>query len=326
VRAASKHRVTEGQPRQFLFSPTSVTFVASLVSVVICNFAAYSCNGRVGVLRCWTPRVVLRMAPTAMLFTVSNLMKFVAMFYLPVDMLTLLEQLSLVILALMTERCLNRRHSPPQWCSLVIVSVSMVQYMSLRDGDRHQRFINSPTEMSANLWMGIGLMVPQVFISVFASVLCELQLKDEKELSSFWEQRAAWEVSGSAIALVVVGFDTKVREHGLFVGWDAMTYLVLGMLLAKSLLAGIITKKLDSIVKQLGSCSAMLMIYFEMLLLPEPWGQRDMSFDFNAFVALVIVALSIASFAASSQYTQTVERNEARIRCIMELAGCNIAV
>merc|ERR1719491_2248468 len=99
-----------------------------------------------------------------------------------------------------------------------------------------------------------------------------------------------------------------------------MTVACMMTLLLKLWLAGIIAKVLDSVIKQMGSCCAMLLTYFIQLALPEPLGKRGtMEFYTDVGVALLTVALSVSSFALSTRLTQQLSTKEATIRNIVQL-------
>lgn len=248
---------------------------------------------------------------------------------MPPDMMTLLDQLSLVVLALVMRSLMGKYYSPPQWISFVVTSFAMLRYMSIRDAEKKKKINDgSLVELQGNLFIGISLMVPQVLISVLASVLCEKLLKDSSDKRSFWEQKAAMEVSGFVVALahifvinpLCLSQPAPSFPLGLVKGWDGMTLLALVFMLIKLWLAELLAKILDSVTKQLGSCVAMLVIYFELFLLPEPFGDKDMRFDYDSFVALSVVALSIGSFAITTRYTKRVVATQQKLDQIRKRA------
>merc|ERR1712187_1043668 len=119
------------------------------------------------------------------------------------------------------------------------------------------------------------MMLLQVILSSFASLMAEKLLKEVN--MRFYEQKACMEVPGAFVSLLSsyvlspqLFNDRSIVDKGIFHGWDRMTCLVLLIMLTKLWLAGIIAKILDSVVKQLASCGALLLVYFEMMCLPEP--------------------------------------------------------
>eukprot|EP00930_Biecheleria_cincta_P007617 TRINITY_DN108855_c0_g1_i1.p1 TRINITY_DN108855_c0_g1~~TRINITY_DN108855_c0_g1_i1.p1 ORF type:complete len:278 (-),score=42.80 TRINITY_DN108855_c0_g1_i1:65-898(-) len=240
------------------------------------------------------------MAPCSALFTVCNVLKFISLGYLPADMVMLLDQFSLVVMALMMKWVMGKTYSASQWTSLFLISLSMLQYMNLRQEEKTHQVVLNPGELAHNLLVGLAIMMLQVLLSVFASLLAEKTLKEVD--MNFWEQKACMEVSGSVVACLfcyVIGprlyDDRAIVDNGLLAHWDMMTCLVLTMMLAKLWLSGIIAKLLDSVVKQLSSSTALVVVYIESLLLKAD------QFDYNVFVALVVVASSIVSFVLSTR-------------------------
>lgn len=304
IKAASKVEING--KRQFAYSPSSVILVSCILTVMLGNGISFFHDGWSGVARCWDRTLILKMSPPAALFTVCAVLKFTALRYLPADIAILLDQSSLVVMAIMISYFMKTSYSPAQWTSLLLITISMLQYMALRDADRRNTEVNLPTEMSSNLLLGLGLMSIEVVFSVISALLAEKLLKEVD--AWFWEQKARMELSGSIVAACscyIVGpllfHDTTVIEKGLFYGWDRMTLVVLLLTLSKVWLSSLIAKTLNSLVKQIGSCAAVLLVYFEMLILPPPFSSESVEFDYNAFVALIVVAASILSFVTSTR-------------------------
>merc|ERR1712032_1148447 len=106
-----------------------------------------------------------------------------------------------------------------------------------------------------------------------------------------------------------------------FHDWTPLTFAVLTMMVTKVSLAGLVAQRLDSLVKQLGSCCAMLVVYVEQIILPQPWGSSSMqNFDYKILLSLLVVLCSIASFAVSTNYEKRVESRDRKIRQVFEMA------
>jgi len=95
----------------------------------------------------------------------------------------------------------------------------------------------------------------------------------------------------------------QVIEQGLFSGWDHRTVAVLGIVVGKMWFSALVAKVLDSVVKQLGSCFAMVLTYLEVV-----WIDPDVKIEFETFIALAVVVLAIASFAMSTRDSRKIER------------------
>lgn len=85
-----------------------------------------------------------------------------------------------------------------------------------------------------------------------------------------------------------------------------MTLVVLVLTVVKMWLAGLVARLLDSVVKQLGSCIAMGLTYFAVILLGRVRPGAD-GFDFQVLVSLAVVALAILSFAVSTRTDRELE-------------------
>jgi len=324
IKSASKVRVEENQHRIFLYSPASVVLMASVMSILLGNIVAFTKHRFQGVRRCWDLPTVTRMAPCSALFTVCNVLKFIALNYLPADMVMLLDQFSLVVMALMMKWVMGKTYSASQWTSLFLISLSMLQYMLLRQEEKTDEVVANPGELAPNLLVGLAIMMLQVLLSVLASLLAEKTLKEVD--MHFWEQKACMEVSGSVVACLfcyVIGprlyNDRAIVDNGLLANWDMMTCLCLTMMLAKLWLSGIIAKLLDSVVKQLSSSTALIVVYFESLLL----GANH--FDYTVFVALAVVASSIVSFVLSTRQQNQLLLVDSKVKKVRDWAHSGAA-
>jgi len=323
LKSKSKRRIDgEDEPRDFAYAPSSVLLVAGLVSVSLGSLTAAFHHGVVGLQRCWEPRLILRLTPVSILFQLGTVLKFISLKYLPPDMVVVLSQMNLVLLAVTMRFILGKRYNTSQWIALTITSLATQQYLTIRDGRHKGDFDRSPAELSANVMTGMLVLVVMCFVETLASVFAERYLKDRGgKQEAFYIQKVHIDFAGfifSALWCYVLepfvlkdmGWSCKphrcrqVIDEGLFSGWDSLTVAVLGMVVAKLWISAFVAKVLDSVVKQVGSCLAMLVTYVEVMwLYPE-----KNPFDFDTAVALAVVIMSIASFAVSTRDSNRIER------------------
>lgn len=324
LKSRSKRRVDgEDEHRDFAYAFSSVLLVAGLASVSLGSFAAVLLHGaRPGLGRCWDFRSILRWTPISILFQLGTVLKFISLKYLPPDMVAILSQMNLVLLAVTMRFVLGKRYHASQWIALTLTSLAMLQYLTIRDGRHKGNFDRSPAQLSANVMTGMLVLVAMCIVETLASVLAERYLKDRSgRQEAFYIQKVHIDFSGilfSALWCYVLepfylkDLDWSCRPHrcrqvideGLFSGWDRLTVAVLGLVVAKLWIAGLVAKVLDSLVKQLGSCFAMVVTYVEVLWL---YPSKN-SFDFDTAVALAVVVMAIASFAVSTRDSNRLER------------------
>lgn len=323
IKAQSKRHL-DGvfMPRDFPYAFSSVLFIASLMSVLGGSVLALCLDGWPALCKCWNIWSILNMSPASMLFQFGTLLKFMSLKYLPPDMVSMLSQMNLVMLAIALRLLMGKRYRKSQWIALAMTSLAMLQYTTVRDAHHKGGMNESPTQLSANVMAGGLIIITMCMAETLASVLAEKQFKERQE--AFYVLKVHADLCGLVFAalwcyvlepfvLKDLGWSCKpercrqVIDQGLFSGWDQWTILVLVTIVCKMWLAGLVARVLDSVVKQLGSCSATVLTYFEVVwLYPE-----ENIPDFATLVALAVVMMAIASFAVSTRDSLTIERLKA---------------
>lgn len=329
IRDHSKRVPPGGTSRVLMYDVSSVLILSSVLSVII-GMILCKIHGESPKL-CLAPKPLVQNAPISVLFTLATILKFKGIDYLSPDMVILLDQSQLFLLALAASYILKRSYSSIQLMSLVSVAMGMVQYIFLRDQQKSGVVNNGPV-LPAKMLTGFTIMLLQAFVSTAAAILCEYTLKGAGSGPAvpFYIQKARLEFASGIVSLIycyifspMFGSRGKVLEgpHYLLNGWDQMTLVVLLVTVAKSWAASWIAKILSSVVKQVSSCCSLLVVYLEMLAL-DPMKNP---YNVNVLIALANVSISITSFAVStrytSQFTATKERLESSRRTELELAS-----
>lgn len=326
IKSKSKRRLDgDDQPRDFPYAPSSVLLVGSFVSLVTGSLTAFAIEGMPGLRQCWNPASLWRMTPVSVLFHLSFVLKFVTLRYLPPDMVNTLSQVNLVLLALALRFVLKKRYSSSQWTALLTITSSMLLYCSLRDGGRKGRQPANPLQLSNNVHIGLLTLLLMGIFETGASVLCEKYFKERRDHKRgpqpFYIQKVHVDFSGLLVSalwcyvlephyLYDLNWTCKgercrqVIDKGLFYGWDRMTVVVLCLVVVKMWLAGLVAKILDSVVKQLGSCVAMVLTYLEVLWLNKT---KD-HYDFETSLALAVMVMGIAQFTVVTRDRANLER------------------
>lgn len=315
VKTASKVKVPGEKSLQFGYDPGSVVVAVTFISGILANFVAFLHRGVEGLKNCWDWRFMVRMAPGSMLFTVGQILKFVALKYLATDIMVLMDQGQLVLLAIFSRIFLGRHYSLAQWCLLANIMFLMMLYMRLRTEESMGE--------SKGLLVGASVMFVCILVSVAGSLFMEYLLKgggDEK-VRSYWEQKALMAVPDFTVSVIwMVAVSPFIPGIGnpdksvanFFAGWTSVTWLVAFMMMVKLWLSGLIAKVLDSVIRQLGSSMGVLMIYVEELILPPPFGHPDSKFKFDTFVGLIGVLMTMGAFsldAGQQKMHQKIEAN-----------------
>jgi len=307
----------------FPYAPSSVLLVASAISVLGGSIVASSCQGYTGFQKCWDFGALLRMAPISMLFQLGTVLKFISFRFLLADVVALVSQMKLIFLAVALCWVLGKRYRVSQWAALLGTFLASIGYLSVRNSNNFGDTKQSRLALSSEVSKGLIVLLTMCMVDTIAAVLAEKHLKGctRKIYSSFPVQKVHIDFSALLLSAlwcyVLEPFVLKdmhwsckpqqcrqVLDLGLFPGWDHWTVAVLVVLILKMWLGNLIATVMDSVVKQLGSCTAMVLTYVEVLWL----NPKDNPFNPDAALALALVVMGIVSFACSSEDSRRLEQ------------------
>lgn len=350
VKSKSKSVKIEGQPDAFPYSLSSVMLMSCCVS--LCTgiaIAVYYDGMEEGLRKCLDIDSIKRVAPINGLFQVAFVMKFEALRRLDPDIVSMLSQANLVLLALAARFIMGRHYKRRQWTYLVMITLSMWLYLINRDG-KHM-LGQGPQFQPIQHMTGYIIVITMCIIETVATVLAEAFLKywhapakkpsstskpnekgssgsdaacgqsakaphsENPQVLPFWVQKVHVEASGLFFMLLwifvlpyflrgpewdwIVLHSRQTHDSGnVLAGWDRWTVAVLIMVIVKAWLAGLVSKLLDSVMKQIGSCLSILLTYLKVVIWLGPAGSRP---TVSTLVALAMVLVSIIAFAGEER-------------------------
>jgi drug/metabolite transporter (DMT)-like permease len=291
-----------------MYDPGAMILLINVLSNIIAQVFSVATGGLKGWKQCWDFRFMLKILPGSCLFTVGQILKFQALRFLPTDLMVLLDQSQLVLLAICSKLFLGRKYTPPQWILLMNVMVLMTVYFRLRQAG--QKKGGSDDKGAGDMMIGFCIMMGCVLVSVAGGLMMEFLLKGDPKKRSYITQQALlsfptfWVtclyrfVLNPMIPVKFGGTDKPIGElfTAFFEGWTGLVYLVFALMYTKMWLSGLIAKVLDSVIKQMGSSCGVLLIYCESLILPPPFGDENAKFEPDVFLALGGVLLTMVTF------------------------------
>ncbi len=182
---------------------------------------------------------------------------------------------------------LNRKLSPLQWASLVIlfVGVSIVQ-LSPQEASKASTVSSNQKPI-----MGLFAVLASCLMTGFASVYFEKILKGTKQ--TLWLRNVQLGGIGVIFGLVTmkVNDGPKVRDHGFFYGYDKWVWLVVCLQSFGGLMVAVVVKYADNILKGFATSTAIVIscicsMYFFNFQISPP---------FIAGTALVLSAVFVFS-------------------------------
>merc|ERR1711972_981205 len=118
--------------------------------------------------------------------------------------------------------------------------------------------------------------------------------KDFKSLP-FYVQIVQLKLSWTATILVISFMDGQTWQQGFFTGWTPMVVGVFASFTVKCWSTMAILSLLDSVLKNIGEASAVLVIYSMQVLLP----MFEEKFEVPSFLAVMVVILSVTAYVGA---------------------------
>merc|ERR1719284_2104605 len=142
--------------------------------------------------------------------------------------------------------------------------------------------------------MGVVNVLLKVTVSCLCAVLADKYMKDFKKLP-FYVQLTQMKFSWTMVILIISFLDGKTWQEGFFKGWTPVVWGVFASFTVKCWSTMAILSLLDSVLKNIGEASAVLVIYFMNVLLPF---FPDV-FEIPSFMSVMVVILSVTAYVGS---------------------------
>ncbi|CAE7353708.1 unnamed protein product [Symbiodinium natans] len=249
----------------------SVTFAQFGASVVVGLLVTGLVDGLPGLREALAWKDVLRSFPVAACFSLSQTFTIMA-YSAGVSGMenTVVGNVYLPLSALLSRWIFRRSYSFLEWIALTALMLSASVFVLLQQSPSGQ--------VSSHIFStGILFVILSVCMSCLASMLSEKIMKAGS--SPFYIQKVTLDIGSfltSIVMLFVCGVASqrpndafwKTRdvsgrmEAGIFVAWDARMVLVLVVTLLQNWLAGLVAKRLSTVIRSSAQQISLLIVYF----------------------------------------------------------------
>merc|ERR1712048_1062904 len=141
--------------------------------------------------------------------------------------------------------------------------------------------------------MGVFNVLLKVTVSCLCAVLADKYMKDFKSLPFYVQlvqMKMAWTVT-----ILLISFTGDTWSVGFFSGWTPAVYGVFASFTVKCWSTMAILSLLDSVLKNVGEATAVLVIYFMNICLP----MFPDKFEVPAFMSVMTVILSVTAYVGA---------------------------
>merc|ERR1712066_288522 len=187
------------------------------------------------------------------------------------------------------------KQSSLQWNILILVMLSMCVYMIGGSSD-------SGSGGGIPI-MGVVNVLLKVTVSCFCAVLSDKYMKDFKN-EPIYMQLVQFKCSWFLTILVISFMDGKTWQNGFFTGWNGVTVGVLTSFTVKGWSTMYLLAILDSVLKNIGEASAVLVIYAAQVILPS----FDDQFEIPTFLSVMVVTLSVTAYVGSKGVVEKAQK------------------
>lgn len=235
----------------------------------------------------WEPKALTVFTGIGFMYALGDYLEMASMGALSGAAYQVLLQSKLVITALMLWAIKGQKQASLQWNLLVLIMLSMCVYMIGGSSDSGGDGGGIPI-------MGVFNVLLKVTVSCLCAVLADKYMKDFKSLP-FYVQLVQMKLAWTATILMISFTDGKTWQAGFFTGWTPVVYGVFASFTVKCWSTMAILSLLDSVLKNIGEASAVLVIYFMNVCLP----MFPDKFEVPSFLAVMVVILSVTAYVGS---------------------------
>jgi len=242
-------------------------------------------NGKTKLL--WDPQPLKVFSAIGFMYALGDYLEMASMGALGGAAYQVLLQSKLVITALMVWYMKGEKQAPLQWNILVLIMLSMCCYMMGGSSDSGGGDGGIPI-------MGVINVLLKVTVSCMCAVLADKYMKNFKSLP-FYVQLTQMKLAWTLVILMISFTDGKTWQEGFFKGWTPVVWGVFASFTVKCWSTMAILSLLDSVLKNIGEASAVLVIYIMNVSLPY----FPEVFEVSSFMAVMVVILSVTAYVGS---------------------------
>jgi hypothetical protein len=200
-----------------------------------------------------------------------------------------LNQSKILITAFLVMPCKGVYHTRLQWILLSSLMVAMSLYMCAPTGDA----TDSDNEIPFYAYFFVLL---KVTFSCLAVVYTDKFAKVYAATVSLPAQLTQTYFARVIFAVMLTGLTPQIWS-GFFKGWDARTVLVTVSFAVKSSTSFVVIATLDSILKNLAECVAVLLIFCSDVA-------QTSHFDITMFLCVMVIILLIGAYMDSKKIVE----------------------
>jgi drug/metabolite transporter (DMT)-like permease len=280
----------------FAYSTGSATIVMSLCNLVFWSAITYSIYGAEVFMSIFQKRPLMLFSVTGIIYAMDDYLEMASLGHLSGAPYQILMQSKIVVTAVMMMYVKGVFQTRLQWTLLSILMLGMSVFMCQdKSGDSGEVPL-----------MGMFFAALKVLCSCLGAVFSDKFMKDYKSESTTVQIVRTF--LARSVVIVLLSFTTADlwnRPDGFFGGWDGMTYGVVISFMIKSVSSLYIVSLLDSLLKNIAECLAVLVMYIYEVV--APWvTTRD--FEVTSFMSVLVIVAAILAYIDSKSIIENAKK------------------
>lgn len=294
--AASKEADPVTGQKSYAYSIISVVLGETVVTLIITQLMVLVNGGMAEWRLIWKPSPLKVFSLIGFGFALGDYLEMASIGALGGGLLIskLVVTSKLVITALMMWAIKGTRQTTLQWILLFLVMLSMGVYML---GNQCIGIGGGGVSV-----IGVLMVLMKVTVSCLSAVLSDKYMKEYKSVPIYMQLvqiKCGW-----FLTLFILSFvDGETWQKGFFIGWTGVTVGVLTSFTMKSFCTMYLLAVLDSVLKNIGEATAVMLIYAAQVLLPC----YDCRFEIPTFLSVMVVILSVTAYVGSKSVVAKAE-------------------
>lgn len=288
---ASKTIDPETGKKGLMYGNMTVVLGECFFTLIAGQIIALAVGGMPVWRQCFEPNGLKVFSGIGFMYALGDYLEMASMGSLSGAAYQVLLQSKLVITALMAWYVKGTGQASLQWNLLLLIMLSMCVYMIGGSSDSGDGDGGIPI-------MGVFNVLLKVTVSCLCAVLADKYMKDFKSLPFYVQlvqMKMAWTVT-----ILLISFTGDTWSAGFFTGWTPPVYGVFASFTVKCWSTMAILSLLDSVLKNVGEATAVLVIYFMNICLP----MFPDKFEVPSFLAVMVVILSVTAYVGSKSVVE----------------------
>jgi len=293
---ASKSKLEDGS-LGFAYQSASTIVFPPLLICVFAQLIILAVDGLKGWRAIWMPMPMLIFGLNGAIFAFGDWLELESLRKMHGAAYQILNQSKILITALMMMPLKGVYQTRLQWMLLAALMMVMSEYMCIQTAS--QGSSGNTVPLSAYLFTLL-----KITCSCLGAVFTDKYAKVYSKTVSLTSQLVQTYLANFLFITAFASCSSNIWSRGFFDGWDGLTVAVTISFGVKASVSYTVVALLDAILKNIGECAAVLLIFFYDVLVP--W--VDFRFHMPTFLSVIVTILLIGAYMDAKKTVEKAQK------------------